>query len=49
MAKTTPQPFHLLCVHPWAGYEKGQKVTEPSEIARLLNDREHHFVRVAIS
>jgi hypothetical protein len=38
--------FHLFCVHPFHGYAKGQKVTEPSEVARLMNDRDHHFVRV---
>jgi hypothetical protein len=32
------QPFH--------GYEKGQEITDPDEVARLSEDREHHFVRV---
>ena len=39
--------FHLICVHPFGKYTKGQRITDPAEIAVLLTDREHHFVRVA--
>jgi hypothetical protein len=39
--------FHLVCVHPFGKYQKGQKITDPTEVNSLLDDREHHFVRVA--
>lgn len=39
--------FHLVCVHPWHKYSKGQVVTDPDDIASLSVDREHHFVRVS--
>ena len=39
--------FKLVCTHPFHGYEKGQEVTDHDEVARLSEDREHHFVRVA--
>ncbi len=38
--------FHLVCVHPFKHYAKGQKITDPDEVARLSQDRDHHFVRV---
>ena len=38
--------FKLVCTQPFHGYKKGQEVTDQDEVARLLNDREHHFVRV---
>jgi hypothetical protein len=39
--------YHLVCVHPFGKYQKGQVVTDPDEVAELLDDREHHFVRIA--
>ena len=39
--------YNLLCVHPFGKYTKGQIVTDPTEVAKLLTDREHHFVRIA--
>ena len=38
--------YHLICVHPFGKYVKGQKVTDPDEVAKLMKDRDHHFVRV---
>jgi hypothetical protein len=43
-----PVNYHLICVHPFDGYEKGQKVTAQDEVDMLLkNDRGHHFVKIA--
>jgi hypothetical protein len=39
--------FHLVCVNPFHGYEKGQMITDPAEVEKLMADREHHFVRIA--
>jgi hypothetical protein len=39
--------YHLICVHEFHGYKKGQLITDPDEIARLRSDREHHFVKIA--
>lgn len=39
--------FHLVCVHPFGPYTKGQLVTDPDEIAKLTSDREKNFVRIA--
>lgn len=41
--------YHLICVHPFGKYVKGQKVTDAAEVSKLLADREHHFVRVNAS
>lgn len=38
--------FHLVCVHPFGKYTKGQKITDADEVARLMRDRGRHFVRV---
>ncbi len=40
--------YKLVCTHPFHGFEKGQEVTDPEEIAKHNEQREHHFVRVAI-
>ena len=37
--------YHLICVHPFGKYQKGQIVTDPAEVAKLMQDRDHHFVR----
>ena len=42
--------YHLICVHPFGKYTKGQIVTDDAEIEALrLNDRHHYFVRIAAS
>ncbi len=38
--------FHLVCVVPFHGYQKGQMVTDPAEVAKLMADRDSHFVRI---
>lgn len=38
--------YHLICVHPFGRYSKGQAVTDPAEVKTLSADRDHHFVRV---
>lgn len=40
--------FHLVCVHPFDKYTKGQMITDPDEVDKLMPDRDHHFVRIAI-
>lgn len=40
--------YHLICVHPFGVYAKGQKITDPDEVAKLMDDRDHHFVRVLV-
>ena len=41
--------YHLVCVHPFGKYQKGDVVTDPEEWARLADDHEHRFVRIAPS
>lgn len=38
--------FNLVCVHPFGNYTKGQIITDPDEVARLMKVRDHHFVRI---
>jgi hypothetical protein len=38
--------YHLICVHPFGVYAKGQKITDADEVAKLMTDRDNHFVRV---
>jgi hypothetical protein len=38
--------YHLVCVHPFHNYKKGQMITDSAEVKKLLLDREHHFVRI---
>ncbi|NPU23940.1 hypothetical protein [Bradyrhizobium denitrificans] len=38
--------YHLVCVHPFHGYDKGQIVTDPAEVDALMAERDHHFVRI---
>lgn len=40
--------FHLVCINPFHNYTKGQMITDPDEVDKLQEDREHHFVRIAI-
>jgi phage terminase small subunit len=42
-------PFKLVCVHPFHNYAKGQELLDPEEIAAHMEDREHHFVKVAMT
>lgn len=48
-------PFKLVCVHPFHDrvsgrtFERGDEVAVQDDVERLSDDREHHFVRVAIS
>jgi hypothetical protein len=39
--------YHLICVHEFHGYKKGQKITDPDEVERLRSDRDHHFVKIS--
>lgn len=39
--------FHLICTEPFKQYRKGDIVTDPAEVAKHINDREHHFIRIA--
>lgn len=41
--------YKLVCVQPFHGYAKGQEITDPTEVAKLSSDRDHHFVRVKLS
>lgn len=41
------QNVHLICVHPFKHYTKGQMVTDEAEVLSLRADREHHFVKIA--
>lgn len=38
--------YHLVCVHPFHGYEKGQLVTDEAEVMNLSADLGHHFVKI---
>ena len=38
--------YHLICVHEFGKYAKGQMITDPLEVEVLLEDREHNFVRI---
>lgn len=40
--------YHLVCVHPFGKYTRGQMITDEEEVTALLDDREHHFVRIAV-
>jgi len=39
--------YHLICVHPiGTSYKRGQRVTDPQEIARLRDKHDKRFVKV---
>lgn len=40
--------YKYIVVHPFHGYAKGQEVTDPDEIAKVLADNEAHVVRVYV-
>ena len=39
--------YHLICVHPFHGFTKGQMITDQGEVTKLLEDREQHFAKIA--
>ena len=41
-------PFKLVCVHPFKDFVRGQEITDQDAVKRLMVDRDHHFVRVAM-
>lgn len=40
--------YHLICIQPFGKYVKGQMITDAKEVASLLEDRDNHFIRIAI-
>jgi hypothetical protein len=40
--------YHLVCTQPFGNYAKGQLITDEAEVLKLLDDREHHFVRIPV-
>jgi len=36
----------LICIRPFAGFIKGQRITNKAEVKRLMKDRGHCFVQV---
>ena len=42
--------YHLICVHPFhhqgRNIQKGERISDPAEVIKHSDDREHHFVRV---
>lgn len=38
--------YHLIVVQPYGKYAKGQKITDPDEIEKVLQNRKHHFVKI---
>lgn len=38
---------HMICVHPFAQYTKGQLITDQELIKKLREHRDHYFVKVA--
>lgn len=39
-------PVALVVVHPFADYNKGDRITDPAEIEAHRDDRAHHVVAV---
>lgn len=37
--------YHLLCIHPFHGYLKGQIIEDQAEVKRLLAERDVHFAK----
>lgn len=42
------QHYHLICVHPFDKFTKGQMITDAEEVKKHLDDREHHFIRITV-
>ena len=40
--------FHLIVRHPFGHYERGERITDPDEVARLAEECGEHVIRVAI-
>jgi hypothetical protein len=38
--------YKYIVTQPFHGYEKGQEITDPAEIARVLTDHDSRVVRV---
>jgi hypothetical protein len=38
--------YHLICVHPFGKYVKGQKITDPALVEQLRKARDRHFVKI---
>lgn len=38
--------YHLIVVHPFGKYTKGQHITDENEIAKLSSENEHNCVRI---
>ena len=38
--------YKLVCIVPLHGYQRGQAVTDPATVERLLDSHDHHFVKV---
>lgn len=36
--------YHLVVIHPFGSYAKGQAITDPDEVAGILNSPKHQFV-----
>ncbi|MDW3683106.1 hypothetical protein RA280_15375 [Cupriavidus sp. CV2] len=40
--------FHLTVIEPFGGYAKGDEITDPAEVARVLaSENEHHVIKRA--
>lgn len=40
------QLYELICVHPFGNIKKGDHITDPEEVSKHSEDREHHFIRI---
>ena len=39
--------FHLIVRHPFGDHDRGDRITDPEEVARLSDTGSDHVVRVA--
>ncbi len=39
--------FHLIVRHPFGDYQRGDRITDPDDVARLASDAGEHVTRVA--
>ncbi len=40
--------FHLIVRHPFGTYNRGDRITDPDDVARLATDAADHVARVAV-
>ena len=40
--------FHLIVRHPFGEYNRGDRITDPEDVARLARDAADHVTRVAV-